>query len=171
MENAVRVRGGCPQIVVVCFGAPSISGDALGPEVGSLLREDGSLSAFVYGTLGRPITGKNMKEWLPFIEEVHPNAVIISVDASLGEKSKVGTIVMRNDGVCPAAVGGRKKRFGDVGILGIVGRKDGDALAELLQASPYQVSEMADKIAFYVKTAVSEFVSASFLPAKNTAAF
>ena len=52
------------QIVVVCFGTPAISGDSLGPEVGSLLRADSSFPAFVYGTLDRPITGKNMGEWM-----------------------------------------------------------------------------------------------------------
>ena len=55
------------QLVVVCFGTPSIAGDSLGPEVGSLLRDDKHFPAFVYGTLDRPVTGRNMHEWMRFV--------------------------------------------------------------------------------------------------------
>ena len=142
------------QLVVVCFGTPSISGDSLGPEVGTLLKEDSRFPAFVYGTLDRPVTGRNMEEWMTFVREAHEGAVVLAVDACLGDAAHLGRISVRNDGVCPAAVGGRKKRFGDVGIIAVVGDKKGDALTELMQANAVYVSELAGKVADLIKRAV-----------------
>lgn len=148
------------QLVVVCFGTPAIAGDSLGPEVGTLLREDSRFPAFVYGTLDHPITGKNMSEWMKFIKETHRDAVIVSVDACLGDKRHLGKISVRSDGVCPAAVGGKKTRFGDVGIIAVVGDKTEDALSELMQANAVYVSELAHKVSDLIKEAVCGFRAA-----------
>lgn len=134
-------------IVVVCFGTMAISGDSLGPQVGTLLREKYNISAFVYGTEDCTVNGKNMQEWLSFIKQVHEGALFVAIDASLGEKSKVGQIVVRPDGVCPAGVKGKKLRFGDVGILGVVAQNSQDALMQLMTVSPLYVSKLADKVA------------------------
>lgn len=106
-NNAVMQTLSRP-LVIVCFGTPAIAGDSLGPEVGTLLRSDARFPAFVYGTLDRPVTGKNMTEWMKFLREAHKDAVMLAVDACLGERTQLGKITVRNDGVCPAAVGGRK---------------------------------------------------------------
>ncbi|MEG2540709.1 MAG: spore protease YyaC [Clostridia bacterium] len=143
------------QVVVVCFGTPCISGDALGPAVGSLLQSKYRAQAFVYGTLEKPINGRNMAEWINFVFEAHSDAIILAVDAGLGAKSKIGQISVRADGVCPAAVKGQKVRFGDVGILGIVGESGKDALMELLQVSSVYVDDMADKVAFMINNTIN----------------
>ncbi|MEG2688526.1 MAG: hypothetical protein RSA24_05090, partial [Clostridia bacterium] len=75
--------------------------------------------------------------------------------AGLGAKSKIGQISVRADGVCPAAVKGQKVRFGDVGILGIVGESGKDALMELLQVSSVYVDDMADKVAFMINNTIN----------------
>ena len=150
-----RAMKNFPPVVVVCFGSPSIAGDSLGPEVGSLLRADASFPAFVYGTLDRPITGKNMGEWMNFVREVHSDALLLAVDACLGERQNLGRISVRGDGVCPAAACGKKKRFGDVGIIGVVGDKTGDPLSELMQADLAAVSALARQIAALIKDALS----------------
>lgn len=146
------------EIVVVCFGAPSIAGDALGPKIGSILSDSLSVPFFVYGTLSRPITAKNMDEYLSFIRTAHRDAVMLAVDASLGEENRVGKYTVRTDGVCPAAVGGKKKRVGDVGFLGVVGSSEGDHLAELMSTNEIYVSKLADKMAFAIKCALDEVV-------------
>lgn len=136
----------CPP-VVVCFGTSSISGDALGPQVGTLLRETYRLPAFVYGTEDMCVNGKNMGEWMEFIKSVHAGSIFIAVDASLGNAEKVGKILIRNDGVCPAAIKGKKTRFGDVGILAVVAENKGDALMQLMTAPSPCVEKMARRIA------------------------
>ncbi|MCM1306143.1 MAG: spore protease YyaC [Bacteroides sp.] len=135
------------QIVIVCFGTTAISGDSLGPTVGSLLRDKYKVSAFVYGTDGHCVNGKNMGEWMEFIKSVHGDALYIAIDASLGAGEKIGQIILRPDGVCPAAIKGKTNRFGDVGILGVVAKNTSDPLMQLMTVSKLYVDKMADKIA------------------------
>lgn len=142
------------QTVIVCFGTTAISGDSLGPAVGNLLRDKYKVPAFVYGTQEHQVNGKNMGKWLEFIKTVHEGALFIAVDASLGGGDKVGQIVMRSDGVCPAAIKGRRERFGDVGILGVVAKNTSDPLMQLMSVSPVCVADMADKISLLIKTAL-----------------
>lgn len=142
------------QVVIVCFGTSAISGDSLGPTVGSLLRDKHNVPAFVYGTDGHPVNGKNMDEWMEFIKAVHGDALYIAVDASLGTGEKTGQIILRSDGVCPAAIKGKRERFGDVGILGVVAKNTSDPLMQLMTVSPLYVSDMADKIANMLKCAL-----------------
>ncbi len=147
--NKIRLK----QIVVVCFGTPNISGDSLGPEVGSYLRDVCHINAFVYGTLENPINGKNMTEWMSFIDHCHKDALIISVDASLGDIKKVGKIFLRDDGVCPAGVKGKCSRYGDIGVLGVVGKNTGDALMELMSADKSEIEQFAISIAELISSA------------------
>lgn len=142
------------QPVVVCFGTMSISGDSLGPMVGTLLATRYNIPAFVYGTEQRPVNGKNMDDWLDFIRDAHHGSLFIAVDASLGTADKVGQIIIRPDGVCPAAIKGKKERFGDVGILAVVAENKGDALMQLMSVSQLYVSELADKVALLLKEAM-----------------
>lgn len=142
------------EIVVVCFGTNAISGDALGPMVGTLLTQKYDVPAFVYGTDESTVNGKNMAQWLSFIKTVHKDAIFVAVDASLGRADKIGDIVIRPDGVCPSGVTGKSERFGDVGILGIVAQNHKDALMQLMCVSPVEVSKMADKISIMLKDVI-----------------
>ena len=153
MFRAVADMGERP-VVVVCFGTMAISGDSLGPQVGSMLRDVYNVPAFVYGTEERTVNGKNMAEWLAFIKTVHEDALFIAVDASLGSREKVGQILLRDDGVCPAAIKGKKTRFGDVGILAVVAESGDDPLMRLMSVSPVYVQELAYKISFLLKSAL-----------------
>lgn len=141
------------EVVIVCFGTSTISGDALGPKIGTLLRQKYNLPVFVYGTEDNQINGKNMHEWLSFITAVHQGALFVSVDASLGSKDKVGQIIVRDDGVCPSGVTGKKERFGDIGILGVVAQKQGDAIMQLMSVSPLYIDNLADKICVLLQSA------------------
>lgn len=141
------------QIVIVCFGTMSISGDSLGPMVGTLLRTRYNVPAFVYGDRSCSVNGKNMAEWLNFIKQAHKDAIFVAVDASLGSADSVGRIVVRSDGVCPAAIKGKKERFGNVGVLGVVAENKGDPLMQLMSVSPPYVEKMADEVALLLRSA------------------
>lgn len=142
------------EVVIVCFGTTAISGDALGPMVGSLLTQKYDIPAFVYGTEESNLNGKNMSQWLDFIKTVHKDALFVAVDASLGKQDKIGQIVVRDDGVCPSGVTGKSARFGDVGVLGVVAANRGDALMQLMCVSPVEVSKLADKISILLNCAI-----------------
>lgn len=122
--------------------------------VGTLLSTRYNIPAFVYGTEACSVNGKNMREWLSFIKTAHKDALFIAVDAGLGTKDKVGKIVIRSDGVCPAAIKGKTERFGDVGILGVVAENKGDALMQLMSVSPLYIEKMAAEVAFLLKQAI-----------------
>lgn len=143
------------QTVVVCFGTMSISGDALGPMVGTRLATRYNVPAFVYGTENCCVNGKNMKDWLDFIQTAHKGALFIAVDASLGASDKVGKIMIRSDGVCPAAVKGKNRRFGDVGVLAVVAENKGDPLMQLMSVSPLYVEKLADEVSLLLTQALS----------------
>ena len=139
-------------VVIVCFGTPKVSGDAFGPLVADSLREIYNVPVFVYGTSENPITGSNMAGKLEFIKAVHKDDFIISVDASIGDN--VGGVAVRKDGVCPAAVHGKKKRFGDVGVLGIVAPPGEDALINLMAADFSTVERLAETVADAILQAI-----------------
>lgn len=140
--------------VVVCFGTMSISGDSVGPMVGTLLTRKYGIEAFVYGTEEHPVNGKNMQDWMDFIAAAHKGAPIIAVDASLGQADRVGQVVLRDDGVCPAAIKGKKARFGDVGILAVVAENSGDALMQLMSVPHVYATEIAGKVANMIYSAL-----------------
>ena len=141
------------QIVVVCFGTPNVSGDALGPKIGTLLQSF-NLPCFVYGTMTRPVTATNMAEYINLVERIHSDATVLSVDASLGTRERIGQISIRADGVCPAGVKGKKRRFGQVGVLGVVGENNHNLMKELLTISDDYITKMAHKVAILIKQAI-----------------
>jgi putative sporulation protein YyaC len=146
--------------VIVCFGTKNVSGDSLAPEVGTLLKYKHGLPAFVYGDLVRPIDALHAEDAIRHIKSVHPNSVIISVDACVGKEEDIGKIRVRRGGVRPAEVLDKKiGAFGDVGILGIVSEAGDNPLPGLMTVSPLKVSEIANKIALLLKYAVLELCS------------
>ena len=134
--------------VVLCIGSASVTGDALGPLVGDLLRERYNVSAYVYGGLARPVNGINYERYVEHVRRVHRTSVVIAVDACVGDEKDVGTVKIVYGGI--TAGGALKKNFkkvGDVGILGVVAKRSEDNLSELL-ATPYLfVEKMSEKIA------------------------
>ncbi len=138
------------EIVIVCFGTMAIVGDSIGPRVGTLLKSM-SIPAFVYGDEDHTINGKNMSVWIDFITRVHAGALILAIDASLGARDKIGEVVIRPDGVCPAAVNGSKQRFGDIGILAIVGENTPQPVMQLMTQTPLYIEQLAQKTAYCVK--------------------
>ena len=73
--------------VVLCIGTDRVTGDSLGPLVGTFLHAYGSdryLS--IYGTLDFPVHALNLEDACRQIKKKHPRNLIIAVDASLGTK-------------------------------------------------------------------------------------
>jgi len=144
--------------VIVCFGTKNVSGDSLAPEVGTLLKHKYGLPAYVYGDLVRPIDALHAAEAIRHIKAVHPDSLVISVDACVGKAEDIGKIRVRRGGVRPAEVLNKKiGAFGDVGILGIVSEAGDNPLPGLMSVSPLKVSEIAGKIALLLKYAVLSF--------------
>lgn len=109
------------EIVFLCIGSDRMTGDCLGPYVGYQLSRCPMPNVFVYGTLSQPVHALNLKKVNAYIKASHPHALIIAIDASLGEKKHLGYVTIGNGALYPGA--GVQKELppvGDIHITGIV---------------------------------------------------
>ena len=133
--------------VIVCVGTDKISGDSLGPMVGSMLRAAG-VPCPVYGVEGATVNGVNLDRYREFLASRYAGVPVIAVDAALGEADEVGQIRYRKGGVCAGgALGRRTEGLGQLAVLGVVGRRGEDALSALLEAPLAVVERLAERIA------------------------
>lgn len=108
------------EIIIVCIGTDRVSGDSLGPMVGTLLMEE-CRSAKVYGTLHAPVHAQNIEETIAMIGKEHPDAFVIAVDACLGKVANVEKIMFINQPLKPGTgVHKDLPEIGNVNIQGIV---------------------------------------------------
>ena len=108
------------EMVVVCIGTDRVSGDSLGPLVGTLLTEE-CRSAKVYGTLQNPVHAQNLSLTIDEISNKHPDSFIIAVDACLGKAANVEKIMFSRKPLKPGAgVNKDLPEIGHVNIQGIV---------------------------------------------------
>lgn len=108
------------EVVVVCIGTDRVSGDSLGPLVGTFLKEE-CRYAKVYGTLHSPVHAQNLGETISLIRSLHPDAFVIAVDACLGKAINVEKIIFINRPLKPGTgVNKDLPEVGNVNIQGIV---------------------------------------------------
>ncbi|MDD3278256.1 MAG: spore protease YyaC [Lachnospiraceae bacterium] len=109
------------EIVCLCIGSDRVTGDCLGPLIGHQLSHYSDRRLFVYGTLAYPVHALNLQEILWDIQYMHPAALLIAIDASLGPPKHQGHICIGNGALIPGA-GVRKDLppVGEIFITGIV---------------------------------------------------
>lgn len=74
------------KIDLVCIGTPRVTGDAIGPRIGTLLQDCRfTFDAMVHGTVDNPITGLNYSER---IKEVREDALVVAIDAAMTSDDK-----------------------------------------------------------------------------------
>lgn len=114
-ENGDRER------LIVCVGTDRSTGDALGPLVGMKLKALNPPGMTIYGTLEQPVHAMNLEETLETIAVKHHHALVIAIDACLGQLSSVGCIQLCNGPLKPGAgVNKSLPPVGDVHLTGIV---------------------------------------------------
>ncbi|WP_257962547.1 spore protease YyaC [Bacillus sp. UMB0893] len=87
-------------IIFLCIGSDRCVGDSLGPLAGTMLKEQ-QVPYRVYGTLEEPLHAFNLKGVLKDIKKLENHPLIFSINASLGEKDQVGSIVLKNGPIIP----------------------------------------------------------------------
>lgn len=119
-ENLLSFAKGYHEIVVVCIGTDRVSGDSLGPMVGTFLEEECS-GLQVYGTLKEPVHAQNIENTIAFLQEHHEKSFIIAVDACLGKVENLENVMFVNGPLKPG-IGVNKElpEIGHVNIQGIV---------------------------------------------------
>jgi putative sporulation protein YyaC len=88
------------EIVILCIGSDMVSGDSLGPSVGSKLIDKFNINTYIYGRIGRPVNALNIENYLEFLEKYHNGAILIAIDACLSNKeTDVGKIKISYKGI------------------------------------------------------------------------
>ena len=142
--------------VIICVGTDKCIGDSLGPIVGSILIEK-NFSLPVFGTLQSPIHALNIEEKLNYINKLHPNALIIGIDACLGEENSIGEIHIRDYPIHPGkGVGKSLPEIGHISIIGIVDSSDSAVFFTNRSIRLYLIMEMAKVISNALISAYSK---------------
>lgn len=107
--------------VFLCIGSDRVTGDSLGPMVGSALEKRYKKSIPVFGTLEMPVHALNLEHALYHIQKKWPSHPLIAIDASFGTRQHLGYITAGKGSLSPGAgVDKSLCEVGDFFITGIV---------------------------------------------------
>ena len=135
------------EILVVCIGTDRSTGDSFGPFTGSLLRSS-SQYPYIYGTLLYPIHRQNFIRETACLYDRFADPYIIAVDASLGDRDRIGSIRVRSGSIRPAAAfTDDLPAIGDLAVTGIVGECGPYDYHTLQSARLGLISHMASQLA------------------------
>ena len=133
-------------LVLLCIGTDKITGDCLGPLVGSKLKQR-NFPYPLYGTLKKPLHAGNLTAHLPQITNAHPDACILAIDAAVGSKKHIGLISLSCQPLFPGkGVSRPLSPVGNISITGII--NECSASSEILL--PYTRLYLVDKLAEFI---------------------
>ncbi|PLS09453.1 spore protease YyaC [Neobacillus cucumis] len=148
---------GTKRIYVVGIGSNVISGDSLGPFVGTLLRNSFPDHLTVMGNLEYPMDATTI---VPEISRFSfpKNSFVISIDSVLGSLDFVNSIVLRRGPLQPGlGLGQNLPPIGDCSVMGVVHTNDAVLGSSLLYTSLHLIYTMATNIARGISLAVRQF--------------
>ena len=118
LVSILRELGHPLQFLVLCVGSDRATGDSLGPLVGSILSW-GGFGGKVLGTLDQPVHAANLEGILANLNT--EEGIVLGVDACLGTKAEVGSIIVRQGSLKPGlGVNKNLPPVGDLHIAGVV---------------------------------------------------
>ena len=143
------------QLIFVCIGSDLVLGDSLGPLVGTMLKKN-NLKSYIYGTLNFPVTAKEVDYARTHIKQMHPESLIVAIDAAVGNQDDVGTIRVMNKGLKPGlGVDKNLGIIGDVSIVGIVASKSLQNYNLFSSTRLNLIFKMAEKISCGIENYIS----------------
>lgn len=120
LDRSARALGMTLPATILCIGTDRSTGDALGPLVGTFLREQG-FPGPVYGTLDDPVHAGNLEPLLRRIRLHGTGGLLVAVDACLGRHESVGSMTVGAGPLWPgAAVQKQLPPAGDLHLTGTV---------------------------------------------------
>ena len=136
-------------IVFFCVGTSKCSGDSLGPEVGTLLKQRGFN---VCGVLDKEVNALNVGKVYEDLKKKYPNFFVICLDSFVtSSKDTIGSILLYSSPMSPGV--GLGKQIGTYGDCCIVGSVivSGDTVSStffrLCCVNRIFIFKMANKIA------------------------
>ncbi len=133
--------------ILICVGSDLVLGDSLGPLVGTFLKQR-KFRGYIYGTLNSPITAKEVEYAKTYVKLMHPNSIVIAIDAAVGNDEDVGLIKVANSGLKPGlGVNKNLSAIGDLSIIGVVAAKSNKNYNLFNLTRLNLIYKMAEKIA------------------------
>ena len=83
-------------IIFLCIGTSKIIGDAIGPIIGTKLKSSENKYMHIYGTFENNLNFNNAKNIIEDINRNYKKPCIVSIDAALSNKNKLGDIVIES---------------------------------------------------------------------------
>ncbi len=134
--------------VVVCIGSDLVSGDSLGPVVGTMiLKKTEKKGILLFGSLDCTVTAREIKYLNYFLKATFKDRLVVTVDAAVGRGDEVGLIKISDSPLRPGS--GINKKLGEVGninIQGVVAEKTPLLERTLKEVRMNMIYKMADVI-------------------------
>lgn len=133
-------------LILLCIGTDKITGDCLGPLVGTKLRER-NCSYPLYGTLKNPVHAVNLASVLSELRLIYPASFFLVIDAAVGPAEKIGYVSLSRSPLTPGkGIHRNLPTIGNISITGIVGKSGQNSEWELPYTRLYLVNKLADYI-------------------------
>ena len=115
------------QIVFLCVGTDKVIGDAVGPLIGSKLKnlfENCNIyNINIYGSLEDNVNYINVQNIINKIEKHHKDACLIVVDSALSKNENIGRIFVSNKKtILGKGLNKNRVEIGDISIKVVVGK-------------------------------------------------
>lgn len=138
-------------IVFICIGSNKVTGDCLGPLVGSYLKS--MYKATVYGDMENPINYQNAEKIMKKVENNNGGSLKVVIDSALGKN--IGDIII-DDGKVEIGKGLNKNKniYGDISIKVVVGKNYHNNIKNIQELKNKNIEEI-DKIAIDVVKMIS----------------
>ncbi|WP_077213044.1 spore protease YyaC [Bacillus dakarensis] len=151
------IPDGTEHICVTGIGSNVISGDSLGPFVGTLLRDSFPTHLTVYGNLQTPLDGTTIEKEISRFN-LPSNCFVIGIDSVLGSESLLNSIVISNSALHPGAgLGKNLPCIGDCSVMGVVLEKHTPDHTSLLYTDLHVIYTMAVNIAKAISLLVRQY--------------
>ena len=129
-------------IVFLCIGTDKITGDSLGPYIGTQLKKRGLC---VYGCLGNTVNATNLTAAAVKILREHKDPFIIAVDACLGRREHVGYASLSTEKLrAGAGVNKTLLPVGNIAVTGIVTEFGTDSFTRLMNVPADNIKKMGN---------------------------
>lgn len=158
------------ELIILCIGTDRSTGDSLGPLVGHMLAPHITCYNGVYlmGTLNEPVHAKNLEDKIHHINTYYKDALVIAIDASLGNIDKVGYVNIKNGPLKPGlGVNKDLPVVGDISITGVVNIKGMMEYMILQNTRLSLVMNMADVIAKSLNRALFKVFNSNYKEGTN----
>lgn len=139
------------KLVVACIGCNNLTGDVLGPLVGTMLHarlQSSKLpTANIIGTLAKPLEFNNYQTEFNKRFGNQPNVFTIAVDSATGTPEQLKTIMIGSGPIRPGGyLYNSNQKFGDMHIIGVLTQCGDDIWIQMSSTNMWIVVQMAELI-------------------------